>query len=107
MIIEQVRYYIATEKREPALEVRREQNKIRGRIGLSAGRMLIADPAPDDGPIMVWQCGYEDESAMALAEATLTAHAEYAAARDRLSTLVERVELELYSFDDERPDGEE
>jgi hypothetical protein len=48
----------------------------------------------------VWQCGYESETQLALAEATIGNSTEYHEARDRLGELTENVEIELYTIDE-------
>ncbi|HZU11552.1 MAG TPA: hypothetical protein VFB58_01830 [Chloroflexota bacterium] len=99
MIVEQIRYYLAEENLEDFLAARRELSSLRARLDLPEGRSLIADPVPDEGPAVVWQCGYDDEGQMGLAEARLMGSEEYASARERINALVERVVLELYSAD--------
>ncbi|HEV3310953.1 MAG TPA: hypothetical protein VG815_10600 [Chloroflexota bacterium] len=101
MIIEQVRYFVQDEDRiDEAAEIRREIDNVRMSLGLPAGHILVADPPPDDAPALVWQCGYENESMLAVAEATIAGSTDYAAGRDRLSALVSRTEIELYTADE-------
>jgi len=95
VLVEQVRYYFSEENRASVLEARRQESSVRETLGLSPGLILLADAAPPDEPMVEWQCGYEDESAMANAEQILMGSAEYGAARDRLAGLVTRVELDL------------
>jgi hypothetical protein len=66
--------------------------------------LLIADPPPDDGPAVVWQCGYENEHMLSVAETAIAGSSEYASARDKLSTIVSKIEIELYTADEEEPD---
>jgi hypothetical protein len=101
MIIEQIRYYVDGDEYDHLLQARREVTRIRQQHGVPAGLILIADPNPEDGPVVVWQCSYEDEGDMGTAEATLIGNADYEAARARLSDIVSRVELELYTPDEE------
>src|SRR5947209_2759356 len=100
MIIEQIRYFMAEDRMEEILEVRREVTRIRRELGLPSGQILVADPPPDDGPVLVWQCGYEDESELGAAQAALMGNPRYEEMRDRLGTPVARVELEIYAADD-------
>jgi hypothetical protein len=100
MIIEQIRYYTDEATLEQLLGIRREVGRLRQELGLPPGFVLIADPPPDDGPAMIWQCGYEDESEMGLAEAKLIGNTDYESARSRLAALAMRVELELYMSDE-------
>ena len=101
MIVEQIRYYATDEDLDQVLEVRRAVGRVRGQLGLPPGQILLADPAPEDGPSLVWQCGYQDEGEMASVQAQLMGNAEYEAARERLGVLAVRVELELYTAEDE------
>ena len=101
MIIEQIRYYFDESDKEATLLARREESRVRAELGLPPGHILIADPIPTDGPGMVWQCIYEDESGMATATARLIGNAEYETSRDRLRALTIRVELELYTADED------
>lgn len=98
MIIEQIRYFLADDSQSDlAAERRRAVDGIRRRLGLSGGQILVADPPMDDGPAMVWQCAYEDEQMLAVAETAIAGSSEYATARDRLSELVANIEIELYT----------
>jgi hypothetical protein len=101
MLIEQIRYFVDEDKREELLVVRREIDRFRTEAGMPPGHILLSDDTPSGGPTVVWQCGYEDEGQMGLADAQLIGNAEYEAARERLASLVQRVELELYTSDDE------
>lgn len=101
MIIEQIRYYFLQDQRDEILRARREVTRIRRTVGIPPGHILVADPAPEEGPTLVWQCGYTDESELGTADARLIGNEEYEAARERLNTLVTRVELELYMTDEE------
>lgn len=101
MLIEQIRYFVDEERREEMLTIRREIDRFRAAAGMPPGRILVADDAPAGGPTVVWQCAYEDEGEMGLADVKLIGNAPYESARERLSALVERVELELYTSDDE------
>lgn len=101
MIIEQIRYYFLQDRRDEIIQARREVTRVRRTVGIPPGHILVADPAPDEGPTLVWQCGYADESELGAADATLIGNAEYEAARERLNALVTRVELELYMTDEE------
>jgi hypothetical protein len=102
MIVEQFRYYADEEQREQILAARRAISRVRSQLGLPSGHILVADPAPEDGPFMIWQCSYEDEVTMAVAEATLAGSADYAAARDQLGRLTKRIEFEIYTADEEK-----
>lgn len=101
MVIEQIRYFVDEDKREDLLVVRREIDRYRVEAGMPPGHILVSDDTPAGGPTVVWQCGYEDEGQMGMADTQLIGHAEYEAARERLASLVQRVELELYTSDDE------
>lgn len=100
MIIEQIRYFVADEQRDEVLNARREIDRFREEVGVPSGHILLSDATPADGPTIVWQCGYEDEGEMGLADARLIGNEAYESARERLSGLVQRVELELYISDD-------
>ncbi len=100
MIVEQIRYFVDEDKRRELVETRRELDRIRQAAGMPAGRILLSDATPSGGPTVVWQCAYDDEGDMGLADAHLIGQADYEAARERLSGLVQRVELELYTSDD-------
>jgi hypothetical protein len=97
MIVEQIRYFVREENREVLVEVRREIDSARERVGVPAGRILLADPVPDDAPAVIWQCGYPNDSSMGMAESSLIGDEAYEAARARLAGLVERIELEIYT----------
>ena len=101
MIIEQIRYYISEENLDRAVQARREETGIREEMRLPAGRILVADPIPDEGPGLIWQCGYDDESDMAQSSSALIGNERYEAARALLGSLCSRVELELYMTIDE------
>lgn len=103
MIIEQIRYYIDEDYREQILLARREVNQVRDRLGLPTGLILIADASPEEGPALIWQCGYEDENEMVRVTEALMGNADYEAARDRLGALTERAEMELYVTDEDVP----
>lgn len=107
MIIEQIRYYTAEDAVDQILEARREVSNLRRQLNLPPGRILIADPAPEGTPAVVWQCAYEDEGLMGSAEAAVMGHADYEAARGRLATLAVRVEVELFMTDDEEDGPDE
>jgi hypothetical protein len=79
---------------------------MRRSLGLPPGHILVADDGPDEGPSLIWQCGYEDEGQLAAAEGALIGNPEYEEARGRLGTLVSRVELELYISDEEEAPDE-
>jgi hypothetical protein len=100
MIIEQVRYFATADNVPAVVDARRSIDTVRGNLGLPVGHILVADPIPDDSPAIVWQCGYESETQLALAEAAIGNSAEYHAARDRLGDLTENVEIELYTIDE-------
>ena len=100
MIIEQVRYFATSENVAAVIEARRSIDEVRGDLGLPVGHILVADPVPEDSPAIVWQCGYESETQLALAEAAIGNSAEYHGARDRLGALTENVEIELYTIDE-------
>lgn len=104
MFVEQIRYFVTEETADQVMEARREVSRIRSEHGLPDGYILVADPLPDEGPGLIWQCGYDDDSQMAVASSALIGNAEYEAARDRLAGLVERVEIELYTSGE---DGQE
>jgi hypothetical protein len=101
MLIEQIRYFVDEENRDELVSVRREIDRFRTEAGMPPGQILLSDATPSGGPTVVWQCGYEDEGEMGLADARLIGNAEYEAARQLLASLVQRVELELYTTDDD------
>jgi hypothetical protein len=101
MLIEQIRYFFNDEARDEILDVRRQESRIREDMGLPRGVILLPDTAPDDEPMLAWQCGYEDESEMGAVEQALLGSDEYRAVRNRLGDLVTRVEMELYVTDEE------
>lgn len=100
MIIEQIRYFIEEANRAEVLEVRREITRIRDAHGIPGGHILLAETDGDEGPYLVWQCGYADEAEMGMAETRLIGNAEYESARERLGQLITRVELELYTAEE-------
>jgi hypothetical protein len=100
MLIEQVRYFVEPEKLEAVLEARRQESRIREALNLTPGVILVPDDPSPDEPLLVWQCGYEDEDQMAHTEQALIESEEYRAARDRLATLVTRVDLDLFVSDE-------
>jgi hypothetical protein len=101
MIVEQIRYYIEEQDKDETLLARREETRVRVELGLPPGHILVADPGPPEVPALVWQCIYEDESAMAAATAKLIGNAGYEAIRERLRALTLKVELELYTADED------
>ncbi len=101
MIVEQLRYYVNDQDREQLILARRQVNRVRSELGLPPGKILLADSGLEEGPSLIWQCSYEDESHMAAVEVSLIGNSEYEAARNRVSGLATRVELELYTFDEE------
>ncbi|GAC1319588.1 MAG: hypothetical protein NVS2B16_03410 [Chloroflexota bacterium] len=101
MIIEQIRYFLDAEDTAPLVEARRQVTRVRKELGLPPGHILIADAGPERGPCIVWQCGYEDESQMGMAETRLIGDPNYEAARTALASLVTEIEVELYLIDDE------
>lgn len=103
MIIEQIRYFVDEPYRDQLVDVRREIARIREGLGVPGGHILIADPPPDDGPCLVWQCAYSDEGELGYVETKLVGHAGYEEARERVAPLVTRVELELYTIDGDEP----
>lgn len=101
MILEQIRYYVEEDKRDLFLQVRQDLSAIRREAGIPPGRLLLADPVPDEGPFLVWQCAYGDEAQMGVAETRLMEDPDYESARTRLGELVARVELEFYTIEDD------
>lgn len=101
MIIEQIRYFFTADDAAPLIEARRRVTRIRKDLGLPPGHILIADDGPQQGPVVVWQCGYEDESQMGMAETRLIGNPEYEEARTTLAGLVSQVEVELYLIDED------
>jgi hypothetical protein len=107
MIIEQIRYFVSPQDREPLVLARRVVSQARSRLGLPPGHILLADADVDEGPGLVWQCSYEDEAQMSAVELAVIGDADYEAARERIGALVSRVELELYTYlDEEAPSTE-
>lgn len=106
MLIEQIRYFVGADKREDLLAVRREIDRFRIEAGMPPGLILLSDDTPSGGPTVVWQCSYEDEGEMGLTDVRLIGNEAYETARARLSSLVQRVELELYTSDDDVEEGE-
>jgi hypothetical protein len=98
MIIEQIRYYASAQDREQLLLARRVVSQVRSRSGLPPGHILLADSDVDEGPSVVWQCSYEDETQMSSVEVALIGDPDYEAARERVGALASRVELELYTY---------
>lgn len=105
MIIEQIRYFGPDEAAEEICRARREVDDIRVQLGLPRGLVMLADPVPDDSPAVVWQCAYETEGHLAVAESAIAGSQEYGTARDHLATLVQRTEIEVYTADSEEPEG--
>lgn len=102
MIVEQLRYFIVDEEAiTEAVQRRRAMDDVRGALGIAKGKILVADPPLDEGPAIVWQCLYESEHALAVAEAAITGSSEYAAPRNKLSEIVSRIEIELYTTDED------
>lgn len=101
MLIEHIRYYVREDRREALLAVRREINRAREHLGLPPGYILLADPDLDASPTVVWQCGYENEDVMATVTTSLIGNEEYEAGRARLAELVDRVELEIYTVEED------
>lgn len=97
MIIEQLRYFTAPSDRAQVLEIRREIGRIRSDHGVPPGHLLIPDG--EDGPSLVWQCGYQSEAEMGSAETQLLGNEAYEEARSRLGALSTRVEFEVYMAD--------
>ena len=104
MILEQIRYYVEEENRDAFLHVRRDLSTVRRNAGIPVGHLLRADPVPEDGPFLVWQCTYDDDAHMGIAEMRLIENPDYEAARTRLGALVARMELELYTVEDDTAD---
>jgi len=100
VLIEQVRYYFEQAAMADVLDARRQESRIRESLNLTPGVILIPDDPSPDEPLLVWQCGYEDESQMAGTEQSLIDSEEYKAARDRLASLVTRVDLDLFVADE-------
>ena len=99
MIIEQIRYFVDTERHEEAIEARREVSRVRKSLGLPSGRILLADPDPE-APGLIWQCGYQDEEEMGSVTDALMGNEEYEAARNTLARVVRSAVLELYLAED-------
>lgn len=104
MIIEQIRYFLNDdEESAEAAEQRKAVDEVRRSMGLPLGQILVADPPADDGPALVWQCAYQSEHMLAVAESAIADSQAYAAARDQLSRYVSRIEIELYTADEPEP----
>jgi hypothetical protein len=101
MLIEQVRYFFEDARRAEVLGARRELSRLRQRMGVAVGAILIPDEAPTEEPAIVWQCGYADEDEMSASESALLGSKDYEAARHHMSAIVKRVEMQLYISDDE------
>ncbi|MGH2442363.1 MAG: hypothetical protein ACRDFX_04275 [Chloroflexota bacterium] len=97
MVIEQIRYFIELERRDEVVAARQSITHLRRNNGMPPGHILLADCEPDEGPCVVWQCGYVDEAQLGLGESQLIGNEEYEAARQRLTELEPRVEIELYT----------
>jgi hypothetical protein len=101
MIVEQIRYFIGVNGRQELLRARRAMNGVRDRLGLPPGHILVADETVEESPGLIWQCAYADEGELATATNTLMGEADYEATRDQLAQLAVRIELELYTMDEE------
>jgi hypothetical protein len=100
MILEQIRYFVSADNRESAVALRRRIAGIRRDAGVPEGKVLLADDDGDDCPQVVWQCGYENEAEMGMAETQLIGNTAYEEARAELGALGIRVVLELYTVDE-------
>jgi|SRR5579875_2035299 len=100
MIVEQIRYFLSDTERVHVLEARRTIDRLRQEAGVPSGTILIADE-DDDGPDLIWQCGYEDEGQLGMAEAVLLGNPDYEKARADLAALVSKAELGIYIADDQ------
>lgn len=106
MIIEQIRYYGVEDDLAEMLRLRRAVSRLREAAGLPAGQILVADPYPDEGPCLIWQCGYEDEAMLGGVETNLMQNGDYESIRHQLGSLVARIEVEIYLADEEdEPDS--
>lgn len=101
MIVEQIRYYVAEDDCEALLVARRAISHAREARGIPSGHIFVADPVPDDGPAVISQCGYDDDTQMGMAESQLLGDPEYEQARVRLGELAVRIEWEIYTGDEE------
>lgn len=99
MIVEQIRYFLGEDDDGALLAVRREISRIRAEQGLPPGTILVPDG--EGGPSLIWQCGYEDESAMGAAETGMMGNESYETARQRIGEMKVRVELEICLADDD------
>jgi hypothetical protein len=100
MILEQIRYHVSPDTHDGVLALRRRIALIRREAGVPEGKVLLADDDGDDSPQIVWQCGYEDEGDLGLAETRLIGNTAYEEARAQLGALGVRVVLELYIADE-------
>jgi hypothetical protein len=100
MIVEQIRYFLSEENHDAVVTARRRVDLARNARGLPPGRILIADPVPEDGPAILWQCVYADDDEMAVASTSLIGNEDYEAARAQLAELIVRAELEVYTLDE-------
>ncbi|HEX8919428.1 MAG TPA: hypothetical protein VF898_13060 [Chloroflexota bacterium] len=100
MFIEQIRYYVNEENRDAFVTARREIDDLRRTHGIPPGDIMVADVEADDGPSVVWQCGYENEEVMSGLTTRLMGNEAYEAARERLASLMERAEIEMYTLEE-------
>ena len=98
MIIEITNYYARPGQATAVLEQRRRTSELRVRLGLPAGR--IFSKIEGAGPDVRWECAFASRADYDCDMAARAACAEFAAARESMHLLLERVERHLQRDDD-------
>lgn len=90
MIVESTNYFARPGRAGAVLEQRRRATRIRTRLGLPAGRILVR--IDGDGPDVRWECEFADQAAYDRDRAARKASTDFEAGRVAMHTLLERFE---------------
>lgn len=90
MIVETTNYWAAKGRADDVLAQRRAATALRVAMGLPSGRIFVKREGP--GPDVRWECAFETEADFAADMKARGQNPEFATARTRMHSLLERFE---------------
>lgn len=92
MLVERTHYYAKAGRAAEVLATRRRASEIRVALGLPHGRILAKAHPQEEGPDVTWECAFPDATGQAQDLEVRGQSPEFAAARARMTTLIDRFE---------------